>query len=371
MAIELAQISKTPENAEGKFAKQRKSGFKITSAQRMFLLEQLALMLETGNSLHQALSSLAEHSVDKSLQKLVATLAEDVASGRPFSAALAKHPQSFSNTHVSLIAASENGGFMHEVLTELLQMEEKSEELRSTVFSALSYPAFLVVFSIAVVVFVLAVVFPKFATMFDSIRDQLPSTTLFLMHCSDLLRFHWPQILVGISAVVATLVLWSKTEAGRSWIDSAKLSMPGVRTVCIQIYLVQLLRVISLSLGNGVRIVETLEACRDVVSNTKIRSFILGLENDVQQGSGIARGFMHSSIMPPLVKQMITTGEESGELARVCGRVANYYEKELGKKLTALSKMAEPIMLMVMGLIVGILVSSLILPIFKLSRAVG
>jgi type II secretory pathway component PulF len=343
----------------------------ISSNERRFFTEQLALMLETGSNLHQALTLLAEQSQQPAMTGILDGMLEDVAGGLSFSAALSKYPDSFSTTYVNLVAASEGGGFLHEVLAELLKMEEKADELESTVRSALAYPMFLSIFSLGVVVFVLVVVFPKFSVMFEKIYDQLPATTIFLMQASDFLRDYWKQTIAGVAALAVLGRSWGRSPKGRNTIDGLKLKIPLINDVFMQIYLVQSLRVMSLSLSNGVNIIDTLGATRDVSGNSLMRQFFVDVEEQVQEGNGVAVGFQGSKLIPVLVQRLIATGEESGNLPKVMLRLAEYYERELAKRLNSLAKMAEPIMLMVMGLVVGILVSSLILPIFKLSRAVS
>ncbi|MDH5621654.1 MAG: type II secretion system F family protein, partial [Gammaproteobacteria bacterium] len=230
---------------------------------------------------------------------------------------------------------------------------------------------FLIVFSLAVVVFVLVVVFPKFGTMFASIYDQLPATTKVLMATSEVLRRYWWIVLAGVAAVALLLRQWLTSEGGRARIHYLQLHAPGVRSIFTQIYLVQCLQVFSLSLVNGVSVMDALDACRDVVKNSVFRNFIATVAASVQSGAGVAAGFAGADFLPDLAKHMITTGEQTGNLGKVMGRVAEYYEKQLTRKLDAVSKLAEPIMLLVMGVVVGVLVSSLILPIFKLSRAVS
>jgi type II secretory pathway component PulF len=346
----------------------RRSG--ISPNDRRFFTEQLALMLETGANLHQALLMLREQNQQPAMAAIIEDLVEDVAGGRAFSAALSRHPKAFSTTYVNLVAASEGGGFLHEVLTALLQMEEKADELSSTVRSALAYPIFLSLFSLAVVVFVLVVVFPKFSVMFAKIYDQLPMTTIVLMHASDFLRSYWIPTIAAVAATAILVMRWGQSRKGKDTIDRLKLTLPGIKHVFMQIYLVQSLRVMSLSLANGVNIIDTLHATLDVTDNGIMRRFFMKVEEQVQQGNGIAAGFERDKLIPVLVQRLIATGEESGNLPKVMSRLSEYYERELTKRLKSLSKMAEPIMLMVMGLVVGILVSSLILPIFKLSRAV-
>jgi type II secretory pathway component PulF len=338
---------------------------------RMFFTEQLALLLETGESLYAALTTMVKQTESPQMKKVVEQLAQSVSEGKSFGYALAEHDKVFSSTYVNLISASEAGGFMHEVLQQLLDMDKKREELRSTIVSAATYPAFLIVFSLAVVVFVLVVVFPKFGTMFASIYDQLPATTKALMAISNVLRQYWWIVLTGITTTAVLFRQWLISANGRARVDYLQLHLPGIRGICTQIYLVQCLQVFSLSLVNGVSVMDALEACRHVVRNSVFRNLITNIEKSVQSGAGVAAGFAEADFLPDLAKHMITTGEQTGNLGKVMGRVAEYYEKQLTKKLDAVSKLAEPIMLLVMGVVVGVLVSSLILPIFKLSRAVS
>jgi type II secretory pathway component PulF len=372
MALELNNPPSTPS------ASAKSSGLswqfnrpsKIGTKDRLFFTERLALLLETGVNLHAALRALEKQSDNPAMIVIIEALIEKIGEGQSFSHALSQYPQVFSKTYTNLIAASENGGFMPQVLEELLEMEEKRERLRSTLVSSLSYPAFLVFFSLSVVIFVLIVVFPKFAAMFDSIRDQLPASTLILMWMSEILQSYWWAMMGGLSVAVLGLRQWLKGHGGSAWLDRLKLGMPVIKDVFVQLYLVQSLRVMSLSLKNGVGIVDALAACKEVVTNSVYQRFITTLEVKVQEGGGLAPGFAEARFIPAIVQQMISTGEETGNLSKVLARIADFYERELSKKLTALSKTAEPVMLLVMGVVVGILVSSLILPIFKLSRAV-
>ncbi len=373
MAIELHDIIEKQEaTPAAKAAPIRFSLFraKVSASDRRFFTEQLSLMLETGANLHQALVLLQQQKQLPAMASVIDKLVDGVAGGRSFSGALADHPEVFSTTYVNLVAASEAGGFIHEVLSELLRMDEQAEELNNTVRSALSYPAFLSLFSLGVIVFVLVVVFPKFSVMFAKIHDQLPMTTIILMHASDFLRDYWIQTIAAITAATLLTLQWARKPAGRDTIDRLKLTLPGIKNIFMQVYLTQSLRVMSLSLANGVNITDTLIATRDVVRNRIFQQFFATVEEQVAQGNGIAIGFKQSDLIPLLAQQMIATGEETGSLAKVMSRLADYYERELTKRLKSMSKMAEPIMLMVMGVIVGIIVSSLILPIFKLSRAV-
>ena len=177
----ISTKKKIPHKSSGDKAPRKKlwARVQISASDRKFFTAQLALLLETGTSMQLSLQALKKQLVNPAMARMVDQLLEDIEDGRQFSAALARHPDVFSSTYTNLIAASEDGGFMHEVLEQLLEMDEKREKLRQTVSSALSYPIFLLFFAFAVVIFVLVVVFPKFADLFSQIQDQLPVTTVF------------------------------------------------------------------------------------------------------------------------------------------------------------------------------------------------
>ena len=338
---------------------------------RRFFTEQMALMLETGTPMLASLQALRQQSDNPAMIELIDQLIDDIGQGVQFSAALARHPQVFSQTYVNLVAASEDGGFLHEVLEQLLMLDEKREALRQTLVSALSYPVFLLVFALAVVVFVLVVVFPKFADLFAQIEDQLPATTQFLMATSQLIQEQWIPLIAGFALAFVAFKLWARTPGGSYRLDWLRLSLPLMRTVYTQMYLVNSLRVLSLSLGNGVGMMDSLHAARYVVDNRLFQDFIGRVEDHVERGEGVTEGFREAPFIPPIVEQMIATGEETGNLPRVLQRLAQHFESELTARLNTLSRLAEPLMLLIMGGVVGLIVSSLILPIFKLTRVVG
>jgi type II secretory pathway component PulF len=376
MPIELQRTAETvvpPTASQKRFGLDMQIRFgspKISIQQRITFTERLALLLETGVSLVEAIKVMQQQAEDALLESILASLANSISEGQSFSSALAQHPEMFSTTYVSLVGAAEEGGFLPQVLTQLFRMDEKNSQMRSSMQAALTYPAFLIVFSIAVVLFVLVVIFPKFETLFASIHDQLPATTLLLMTVSSLVRRHWFVLLIGFASTAGLVYRWLASPAGKMMMDRAKMSLPFIRDIYTQIYLSQTLSVLGLSLANGVPITAALKACQGVISNSVFSEFIESLRRQVNEGRGIAIGFTSSPLVPHLVRQMVSTGEQTGNLGMVMTRIAEFYDRELAKRVTLLSKAIEPIMLIVMGAVVGLIVASLILPIFKLSRAV-
>lgn len=343
----------------------------VSAKERMLFIERLALLLETGMALHTALETLRQQTPGAEMARTIEAILEEVVAGRSLSSALARHPEVFARASVNLIGAAEGGGFVPQVLAQILEMEDKQHKLRATLAGALAYPAFLAVFSIAVVVLVLVGVFPKFAELFDSIRDQLPFSTIVLMAISDALRQYWLPIGAGIAALAVLSARWVRGASGKAALDRLKLRLPLVRGLFVQIYMVRLMRVMSSSLGNGVSVLDTLQASREAIDNGEFRAFMGRVEDRVTQGRGLAAAFREEPFIPVLVRQMLGTGEETGKLALVMGRIADYYERDLNRRIALVSRLIEPVMLLVMGLVVGLIVISLILPIFKLAKAVN
>lgn len=340
------------------------------SRDRILFTERLSLQLATGLTLHAALQSLHAQAHTERMRETIAGMIDAIVEGQKFSEALAKFPEVFPKSYANLIGVSEGGGYLTQALDQLVDMDEKQQRLRETLVAALSYPAFLVLFSIGVVIFILSVVFPKFTSMFTSIYNELPITTRILMQVSDALLHHPLAIFCAVVLTIGGAVALLKQPAGAAWCDRMKLRIPFVRDIFIEIYLTRLMRTMGISLQYGVTVLATLTACREIIPNREFQAFMARLETDVTEGKGIAEGFRGTYFIPRTVLQMIATGEEAGQLGHVMLRIADFHDRELTKRLNQLSKLAEPVMLLVMGVLVGTIVSAMILPIFKLSHAV-
>jgi len=370
MAIDFSDTasSKPEKKAGGSFGSFKFStGGKLTANHRKFFTEQLALLIETGNTLHGSLEILASQSDHDEMKSMIDDLHEKVTKGQTFSQALKRHKNLFSPTYITLVDAGEQGGYLVTVLGHLLEMEEKREELRSMMVSAFTYPIILTIFSIVVVVFVLTSIFPKFTVLFASSGTELPAITQLLMSASDFLISYWWILLSVVVMLGMYLKMLLSQPVFRSRLDQTILTSPIIGTLFIRLYLTHMMRLLSLSLENGVNLVDALTICKDATRNRTFQKFVEKLVSNVSEGKGLGVGFRETKFIPQLIKQMIQTGEESGKLPLVTGRIADYYQKELAKKLSLLSKIIEPAMLLAMGVFVAIIVSALILPIFKLS----
>ena len=371
MAIELSNThSNTPAKKSTSLSISISNNKKVSSKDRNFFFQQILLLIQTGTPLRAGLEALIKQVDKNQIKEIIQGLIEIIDQGKSFSYALSKYPEVFNATHINLISASEEGGYMDKVLQQIIDMEERNDKLKDSLISAISYPLFLASFSIAVVIFILVMVFPKFSELFEKIYDQLPLATKLLMSLSEALTDHWLVVIVTIMGSAYVFYRIIASNKGKEKIDKLKLTLPLFKNVFTQVYLVQSLRVMYLSLSNGVSVVDTLRSCKNAVQNKYYQEFLNDVERKINEGSGISIGFSQGQFIPPLVKQMISTGENTGNLPKVMGKIADHYENELLKHLQALSKLAEPIMLVIMGAVVGIIVSSLILPIFMLSKAV-
>lgn len=369
MAIEIRAPAAPPGRA-AQGAGTWRFGSAITVRERMLFTERLAMLLETGMPLHSALETLATQCPNPRLAQAITAISGEIIAGKSLAAAVAAQGTLFPAAYVSLVGAAEAGGFLPEVLNQLTEMEDRQERLRNALVGAMVYPAFLAALSVAVVVYVLVGVFPKFAEMFESIKDQLPASTIALMALSDLLRQHWALIAVASGAAGTALARWLGTPAGGALLDRAKLGLPVLRDIFMQSYMARTMRIMGTSLGNRVSARDTIVACREAVENQEFRRFLGRVEQNVVEGRGFASAFQTEAGVPPMVRQMIATGDQTGKLALVMGRIADFYERELLRRIATLSKLAEPVMLLFMGAAVGLIVTSLILPIFKLARTV-
>jgi type II secretory pathway component PulF len=372
MAIELDSHPDKPASAPVPGAARAPFGLpqRIVVADRIAFTEQLALLLETGVPLHTALSELQAQSRKLPVKMALAELHGDILDGKPLSQALARQPAMFPPTYTHLVAAAEEGGFLPQVLEQLKDLDEKAQNLRVALISALTYPAVLLGLSLVVVTFILLWVFPRFAELFQSIHDRLPWTTLVLMALSDFLRQHGLVVLVGLLVGGLALKRLFAAPEARAALERAVMAAPGIGAILMGIHMVRVFRILGLSLKHGVPLLKALAASEEIASTTALRGAMARMRISVEEGRGLSAALADTEFIPPLAREMIATGERSGHLAKVLERLAEHYQLKLENRLATLAKVVEPAMLLIMGGLVSMIVSALILPIFKLSAAV-
>lgn len=371
MPIELDTQQSEVLNTPSTRASRPGSG-KLRLRERSSFFERLSLMLDAGTSLHTALESMQRtEDPQGALGGIIGKLKKDINNGLSFADALSKHPQLLSEMQLKLIGAGEQGGFLSEVIKKIVEFETRQHTLRNSLMAALTYPAVLLFISVAVCLFVLIAVFPKFKDMFVSLGDQLPFVSQLMFALSNQLidngAVAYPVILVSIFLIVQ----WVRSEIGRTALRTLIFKIPYTQAMYVNYAIAQMTRALALSLEHGVSVSDALVHLKGSFANTEIGATLDTVEELVDSGQGLSAGFNRSPHIPDLVKQLVSAGEESGSLAQVFDKLATHYETEISRQVNMLGKIAEPLMLLVMGVMIGGMVSALILPIFQLSSTIG
>ena len=336
----------------------------------IFFTSQLALMLEVGTPLTNALVALEKQTKNPAFKEVIRVLHRDIEEGQQLSDAMRRHPRVFNYVYTSMIKAGETGGFLKEILERLAEMQEKRLALIAQLRSTLTYPAVLCLVGFLVVVFVLVGVLPKFATFFAGKEKILPVSTRFLMVLSASLRgYWWAYILITIGLVIG-VKLWKESEPGQTVIDRVCVSGPILSRLYNKIYTCQLLRTLGHLMQSQVPLLEALEVTRSTIKNRYFKLFIDKITDHVEKGGRFAQPFTTYPYVLDSVKQMVATGEEVGNLPRVMLRLAEYYDIEVDRELKNIASLIEPLALILLGGVVGLIVGSVILPLFRLAHAI-
>ncbi len=341
---------------------------KISSKEIMFFTNQLALMIEIGTPLNTSLTAIAGQLKNQVLKEAVTGIAAEVEEGKLLSQAMSRYPHVFSDVYISLVKSGENTGKLKEMLERQTALQEKQDKFVAALKKSLTYPAILCTLSFAVVVFMLVYVFPKFSDIFKEIEDVLPVTTRFLLWLSNFLQSFWHASIVVTALCCWAIYAFVKSENGKLVFDRLKISVPFLAGIYIKIYLTVTMRMLGFLMGSNIPLLDALRIVRRATGNAVFGRFIDSIARNVEEGRGMSLAFTEAAFIPDTVKQMVKTAEETQNVAKVMLRLSDYYEGETDDQLKKFTSMIEPLLLIVMGVVVGGIVLSLILPIFKLSR---
>jgi len=331
---------------------------------------QLAVMVRAGISLQDSLESIAEQTDKQKFRVVISDLKRQIEAGQSFSQSLAEHPQVFSNLYINMVAAAEISGSLSDMLQKLAEYLDQEAETRSQVRGAMVYPIIIAVMAIAVTFFLLCFVLPRFTAIFAGKEHLLPLPTRLLMTSSAFLRSFWFLIVPAIGASLWGFWYFTNTDAGRLWWDKTKLVLPLIKTLCRSLYITRSLHTMGVLTRAGVPILNTISITAHIAGNALYKSMWLGVYEEVRQGKKIASSLSGYNLMPRNVVQMIRSGEDSGSMGDVLRDISNYYARELKTVIKTVTSMIEPIMIVLMGVLVGFIAMSIILPIFRMSHVV-
>jgi len=331
---------------------------------------QLAVMIRAGISIQDALEGIGEQHNNAKFKAVIRDLRVRIEEGNSFSQALAEHPQVFNNLYINMVAAAEASGSLSDMLQKLAEYLDQETETRSQVKSAMVYPVIIAVMAVAVTIFLLCFVLPRFTAIFRGKEHLLPMPTVILMATSAFLRHWWYVILPAIGGGFWGFYFFVNTTTGRRWWDRTKLVLPLIRTLCRSLYITRGLHTMGVLTRAGVPILNTISITAHISGNTLYKEMWLGVYEEVRQGKKIAAALARYGLMPSNVVQMIRSGEDSGSMADVLRDISAFYGRELTAVIKAVTSMIEPIMIVCMGCLVGFIAMSIILPIFKMSSIV-
>jgi len=359
--------------APSRIRKQRRlrSGGKVNAADIAVFSRQLATMLTAGIPMVQAFDIVAQGSEKPAMQKLILDVKADIEGGTSLHEALAKHPLYFDDLYVNLVEAGEQAGALESLLDKIATYKEKTEALKKKVKKALFYPAAVLAVAVLVTIILLVFVIPQFEALYKGFGADLPAFTQFVIHISQIVQHDGVFIAIVLAGAVWTFIYFKKrSKAMREFLDRLILKLPIIGPILNKAAIARYARTLSTMFAAGVPLVEALESVAGATGNIVYENAVNNMRDEVSTGQRLQRAQENTGLFPNMVNQMIAVGEESGSLDEMSGKVATFYEAEVDNAVDAMSSLLEPLIMVVLGVLVGGLVVAMYLPIFKLASVV-
>jgi type IV pilus assembly protein PilC len=346
-------------------------GGKVSPADIAVFSRQLATMLASGIPMVQAFEIVASGSDKPSLQKLILDVKSDVEGGSSLHESLAKHPLYFDDLYVNLVEAGEQAGALESLLDKVATYKEKSEAIKKKVKKALFYPAAVVAVAFIVTIILLIFVIPEFQKLFEGFGANLPAFTMLVIKLSLLVQHQGIYLaVVAGGAVYAFLYFKKRSRKMREMLDRISLKLPIIGPILNKAAIARYARTLSTMFAAGVPLVEALESVAGACGNIVYENAVMKMKDEVATGQRLQRAMEARGIFPNMVVQMIAVGEESGSLDTMSGKVATFYEAEVDNAVDAMSSLLEPLIMVILGVLVGGLVIAMYLPIFKMGQVI-
>ncbi|MBV8784196.1 MAG: type II secretion system F family protein [Gammaproteobacteria bacterium] len=359
--------------APSRIRKQRqgRKGGKVNAGDIAIFSRQLATMLAAGIPLVQAFEIVGNGNEKPSVQKLILDIKADVEGGTSLHEALAKHPLHFDDLYVNLVEAGEQAGALEALLDKVATYKEKTEALKKKVKKALFYPAAVMVVAVIVTVVLLIFVIPQFESLYKGFGADLPAFTQFVIGLSRFLQKNGLYVAMVVGGLIwAFLYFKKRSRAMRQFLDRASLRLPIIGPILNKAAIARYARTLSTMFSAGVPLVEALDSVAGATGNIVYENAVLRMRDEVSTGQRLQRAMEATGLFPNMVNQMIAVGEEAGALDEMSGKVATFYEAEVDNAVDAMSSLLEPLIMLVLGVLVGGLVIAMYLPIFKLGSVV-
>ena len=362
-------LEATPKKASRTFALTRGLG-RIKPVEVSMMTRQLATLIGAGFPLVSALDALVPQTKSHRFKKILAQIKNLIVEGNSFAQALSKYPGAFSPLYVNMVRAGETSGTLEIVLERLADITEKQQALMNRIQTALAYPVFMMVIGTVVLLVLMIYIVPSITSIFADMDQVLPTPTRILIFLSDFFKSYWWSIIIVLVAIGVFFNRAKKTTKGRYWIDKTLLLLPGMGILSKKLAVARFARTLGSLLENGVSMLVAMDIVKNIAGNILIADSVETAAIEVGKGQGLGAALSGSGIFPQLSIQMIQVGEQSGQLENMLTKIADVYEREVETSILRLTSYLEPVMILVMGSIVGFIVLSICLPIFEMNQLI-
>jgi type IV pilus assembly protein PilC len=343
---------------------------KVTTKDVVVFTRQLSTMIDAGLPLVQCIEILGKQQENATFKKILLNIQSDVESGTTFADSMRKHPKAFDNLYSNMIEAGETGGILDTILSRLAIFMEKSMALKKKIKGAMTYPAICLGISVLILIVILVFVIPVFQDMFTSFGSTLPLPTQIVVNMSTFVKSNFIFIILGIFAIIFGIKKIYNTEKGRNTIDAVSLKAPVAGILIRKVAVAKFTRTLSTMLQSGVPILEALQVVAKTAGNKVIERAVFRVSDSIAEGRPIAEPLEECGVFPNMVVQMINVGESVGALDTMLEKIADFYDDEVDQAVENLTAMLEPLMMVVLGGMIGGLVVAMYLPIFKMASVV-
>lgn len=368
----LIEQGYTPENIveEEKDGVVGKLRSKVSSKDRIVFTRQFATLIGAGLPLSDSLRTMVEQTQSKAMKAVVEDILANIEGGKSLTDSMGAHPEVFNGVYLALVAAGETSGTLDVALERLATQDEKDEAMLSSIRSAMVYPAILFAVIIAVLVFMITQVVPQVVDLYDSMGETLPVMTSVLVGIMGFLMASWPVLLVVAILFVVFIVQYRKTPGGKKVFSTIKLNVPIFKGLFQRLYMTRFARTMEMLLSTGVSMLDSMRISAKATANVVVEDIILNAADKVKSGKALSVALKDKDYILPLVPQMASIGEESGKVDELLGRAATVYENELDEKIKNISTLIEPILLVVMAALVGVVLMGTLMPIYSLVSSI-
>lgn len=342
----------------------------VTAKDLVLFSRQLSTLVSAGVPIVQSLAILEEQAENPTFRDVISAVRDDIEAGLSISDALRKHPEAFPEIYTAMVKAGELGGILDTILERLSGFLEAAEALRAKVKAAMMYPGIVLSVCGAVTIFLLAFVIPTFKAIFESFGKELPLPTQVLIDLSDGIRARWYLIFILPAAAYYGVKKWYTTPGGRRFIDGRLLQAPIFGILLKKVAVAKFTRTLGTLIKSGVPIMQGLETVAATAGNVVIESAVLSARDSIREGGRLADPLKKSALFPPMVTQMIGVGEETGSLDQMLVKIADFYDQEVDTAVKGLTSMIEPIVIVIMGVVIGTIVIAMFMPMFEMGSMV-